>query len=177
MVVVFPTWTQFTLSPTWNCRRTIGVEEKLALLSFAVALSSWALVSKRPEVKRRLWHKWNRRPHNPARTRRLRKLTLSLEPGERKVQRIASGRMSWSELWASRPRVVRRIRGRLPVRSNTEIRRPRIARRRGQELIRCAVDPTPLPGYIGHHLKGNSPALVLGQHETLRVLGVLDRLQ
>jgi len=25
--------------------------------------------------------------------------------------------------------------------------------------------------------KGNSPTLVLGQHETLRVLGVLDRLQ
>src|SRR6266849_6296124 len=31
--------------------------------------------------------------------------------------------------------------------------------------------------HVGHHLKGNSPALVLGQHETLRGLGVLDRLQ
>src|SRR6266852_4392990 len=31
--------------------------------------------------------------------------------------------------------------------------------------------------HIGHHLKGNSPALVLGQHETLGGLGVLDRLQ
>jgi hypothetical protein len=39
------------------------------------------------------------------------------------------------------------------------------------------VDPTPFPGYIGHRLRGNSAALVLSQHETLRDLGVLDRFQ
>jgi hypothetical protein len=49
--------------------------------------------------------------------------------------------------------------------------------RRGQKSIRAAVHPPLFPGYIGHELKGNSPALVLGQQETLRVLGAFDRLQ
>jgi len=49
--------------------------------------------------------------------------------------------------------------------------------RRGRKSIRAAIDPPLVPGYIGHQLKGNFPALVLGRHETLRVLGALDRLQ
>jgi len=49
--------------------------------------------------------------------------------------------------------------------------------RRGQELIRGAVDPASFSGHISHHLGGNSPAFVLSQDETLRRLGVLDRLQ
>jgi hypothetical protein len=48
---------------------------------------------------------------------------------------------------------------------------------RGHELVRGEVDPTPFLGYISHHLKGNSAALVLSKHESLRRLGVLDRFQ
>jgi hypothetical protein len=33
------------------------------------------------------------------------------------------------------------------------------------ELIRAAVYRSPFSSYISHHLKGNSPALVLGHHE------------
>jgi hypothetical protein len=49
--------------------------------------------------------------------------------------------------------------------------------RRGQELVRGAVDPASFPGHTSRQLGGNSPAFVLSQHETLHRLGVLDRLQ
>src|SRR6266704_5560872 len=52
-----------------------------------------------------------------------------------------------------------------------------MTRGHGYELMRGVGDPTPFPGYIGHRLRGNSAALVLSQHETLRDLGVLNRFQ
>jgi hypothetical protein len=53
----------------------------------------------------------------------------------------------------------------------------RLTVRRGHELICGGVYPTAFTGRISHHLKGNSSALVLSQHKTLRYLGILYRLQ
>jgi hypothetical protein len=49
--------------------------------------------------------------------------------------------------------------------------------KRGKELTRRVVDPSVFSGDLGHHFQRNSPALVLGRHETLCGRGVLDRLQ
>src|SRR5580700_4407958 len=53
----------------------------------------------------------------------------------------------------------------------------RVTGRRGPELIPVAVCRSSFPSYLGHHLQGNSPALVQRPHETLRGLGIRDRLQ